>query len=91
MPNKHPLSICGIKNAAGGILVPGFLFDGLREIEILATNGQIVVKYNGSLCKYTFSGEPGDYGVFFNCNGRYRVYRINTNKLHIEMGDINEL
>lgn len=24
-------------------------------------------------------------------NGRYRVYRIHTDKLHIEMGDLNGL
>ena len=76
---------------ADGILLPAFLFDGVKETEILETSGQIIVKYNGSFCKYTFSGEPEEYGLFFNRNGRYRAYRINTDKLHIEMGDINEL
>lgn len=147
-PNKHPLSICGYKNTADGmicaaekgilhrllsktqseaqcsavfgcslneeplftaeytvssagvdvafpgadgILLPAFLFDGVKETEILATSGQIVIKYNGSFCKYTFSGEPEEYGIFFNRNGRYRAYKINTDILHIEMGDINEL
>ncbi len=147
-PNKHPLSICGFKNTADGIvcsaqenvrhrlilktrgegqysavfgcdlndeqlftekytvsgtgvhaqfpgadgiLVPVFLFDGVKETEILAADGQILVKYNGSFCKYTFSGEPEEYGIFFNRNGRYRAYKINTDKLHIEIGDINEL
>ena len=81
------IEFCG----ADGILVPAFLFDGATETEITASNGQIVVKYNGSFCKYVFSGKPSDYGVFFNRNGRYRAYRINTDKLHIEMGDINKL
>ena len=147
-PNKHPLSICGCKNTADGIvcsaqegvrhrlisktrseaqcsavfdcslnderlftekctvsgagvdivfsgadgiLLPAFLFDGVKDTEILVTSGQIVVKYNGSFCKYTFSGEPEEYGLFFNRNGRYCAYKINTDKLHIEMGDINEL
>ena len=67
------------------------LFDGVKETELFATSGQIVVQYNGSFCKYTFSGEPSEYGLFFNRNGRYRVYKINTDKLHIEIGDINEL
>jgi hypothetical protein len=64
------------------------LFDGANETEIAASNGQIVIKYNGNFCKYTFSGEPSEYGVFFNRNGRYRAYKINTDKLHIEIGDI---
>jgi hypothetical protein len=76
---------------ADGILLPAFLFDGVKETEILATSGQILVKYNGSFCRYTFSGEPEEYGLFFNRNGRYRAYRIHTDKLHIEMGDSNEL
>lgn len=80
-------TFCG----ADGILVPAFLFDGVNETEIATANGQILVKYNGSFCKYTFPGEPSDYGVFFNRNGRYRAYKINTDKLHIEIGDINEL
>lgn len=76
---------------ADGILVPAFLFDGANESEITASDGQIVVKYNGSFCRYTFKGAPIDYGVFFNRNGRYRAYRIATDKLHIEIGDVNAL
>lgn len=91
---KYTTSVTGVDIefcGADGILVPAFLFDGANETEITASNGQIVIKYNGSFCKYTFSGEPSEYGVFFNRNGRYRAYRINTDKLHIEMGEINEL
>lgn len=78
-------------SGADGILVPAFLFDGAKETDIIVSDGQIVIKYNGSFCKYTFKGEPQDYGVFFNRNGRYRAYSIATDKLHIEMGDVNEL
>jgi hypothetical protein len=78
-------------DGADGILVPAFLFDGANETEIITASGQINVKYNGSFCRYTFKGEPQDYGVFFNRNGRYRVYKIATDRLHIEMGDVNEL
>ena len=78
-------------SGADGILVPAFLFDGAQETDITVSDGQIVIKYNGSFCKYTFTGEPQDYGVFFNRNGRYRAYSIATDKLHIEMGDVNEL
>ncbi len=78
-------------NGADGIFLPAFLFDGQDFTEILTENNSITVKYNGSFCRYTFEGEPQDYGVFFNRNGRYRAYKIATDKLHIEMGDINEL
>ena len=81
------IEFCG----ADGILVPAFLFDGANETEIMTANGQITVKYNDSFCKYTFDGEPQDYGVFFNRNGRYRAYKIAADRLHIEMGDVNEL
>lgn len=81
------IEFCG----ADGILVPAFLFDGLCETEIATSVEQILIKYNGSFCKYTFEGEPQDYGVFFNRNGRYRAYKIATDRLHIEIGDINEL
>jgi len=80
--NGVDMEFCG----ADGILVPAFLFDGANETEIRVSNGQIVIKYNGNFCKYTFSGEPSEYGVYFNRNGRYRAYKINTDKLHIEIG-----
>lgn len=76
---------------ADGILIPVFLFDGARDTDVTASDGQIVVKYNGSYCKYVFSGESSDYGVFFNRNGRYRAYKINTDKLHIEIGDAKKI
>ena len=91
---EYTVSSTGVDIAfpgADGILLPAFLFDGVKETEILATNGQILVRYNGSFCKYTFSGEPEEYGLFFNRNGRYRAYKISTDKLHIEIGDCNEL
>lgn len=147
-PNRHPLSICGFKNTANGmvcsaqegarhtlisktqapekctavfacsvneaplftaqytvsgegvdavfsgadgILVPAFSFDGVKQTEISAESGQILVQYNGSFCRYTFSGVPEDYGTFFNRNGYYRVYRIAADRLHIEMGDKDAL
>ena len=76
---------------ANGVLVPAFLFDGANETEIMTANGQITVKYNDSFCKYTFDGEFEDYCVFFNRNGRYRVYKTAADRLHIEIGDVNEL
>jgi len=90
---EYTVSRAGVDIAfpgADGILLPAFLFDGVKETEIRATNGQILVRYNGSFCKYTFSGEPEEYGLFFNRNGRYRAYKISTDKLHIEIGDCNK-
>ncbi|MBQ7051121.1 MAG: hypothetical protein IJN87_10905 [Firmicutes bacterium] len=86
---EYTVSSAGVNitfDGADGILVPAFLFDGVKETEISAKRGQIVVKYCGSFCKYTFDGEPEEYGIFFNRNGRYRAYKVNTNKLHIEIG-----
>ena len=76
-------------SGADGILLPVFCFDGAKKTEILAEKGQIVIKYNGSYCKYIFNGEPEEYGIFFNRNGRYRAYKVNTDKLRIEIGENN--
>ena len=76
-------------SGADGILLPVFCFDGAKKTEILAEKGQIVIQYNGSYCKYIFNGEPEEYGIFFNRNGRYRAYKVNTDKLRIEIGEVN--
>ena len=91
---KYTVSNAGVDivfSGADGILLPAFLFDGAKETDIIVSDGQIVIKYNGSFCKYTFEGEPQDYGVFFNRNGRHRAYSIATDRLHIEIGDVNAL
>lgn len=76
---------------ADGIFLPAFMFDGKESTEILTEEGSITVRYNGSFCRYTFSGDYTEEGVFFNRNGSYRVYRVYTKKVHIEMGEMNEL
>jgi hypothetical protein len=76
-------------SGADGILLPVFCFDGAKKTEILAEKDQIVIQYNGSYCKYIFNGEPEEYGIFFNRNGRYRAYKVNTDKLRIEIGEVN--
>lgn len=76
---------------ADGILVPVFRFDGANETEITTKKGEILVKYNGSFCKYTFFGEAESYGDFSNRNGNYHAFKINSDKLHIEIGETNEL
>lgn len=81
------LEFCG----ADAILLPVFLFDGTVQTRREVSEGQILIKYNGSFCKYTFSGTPSLYGSFFNRNGRYLAYKIESERLRIEMGDINEL
>lgn len=71
---------------ADGILFPVFAFDGETTPETVVENGSITVTANGSVCKYTFSGAAEEYGVFFNRNGRYRVWKTAGTTLHIELG-----
>lgn len=42
------------------MLVPAFVYDGKTKTDVIVSNGQIVVKYIGSFCKYTFSGKAAD-------------------------------
>ena len=91
---KYTVSESGIDIeffGADGILLPAFLYDGAEETEITAKDGAITVEYNGSICKYTFLGMPYEYGVFFNRNGRYKVFRVEADRVHIELGRKNEL
>lgn len=69
----------------GGFMLPAFLFDGARETEIEEKDGSISIGYQGSTCVYTFDGEILDREVFYNRNGRYRVYKVKTDKVKIEM------
>ena len=48
----------------------------VNDISFTAKDGAITVEYNDSICKYTFLGMPYEYGVFFNRNGRYKVFRL---------------
>lgn len=69
-----------------GFMLPLFDFDGAESTEITIAKGLITYEYKGSVCRYSFSGEAcGDFGYFYNRNGRYRVMRVKTDALHIEI------
>lgn len=69
-----------------GFMVPVFEFDGADSTEIDVREGCITVKYQGAVCRYLFEGEVDpDYRYCYNRNGRYRVYAVAAQKLHIEM------
>jgi hypothetical protein len=75
-------------DGADGIMLPAFAFDGSEYTQIEAKSGEIVVKYGGCYCKYSFDGTPEEYKTYYNRNGRYLVYLVPTNKVHVEMGEI---
>ena len=91
---KYTVSERGVDiefSGADGILLPAFMFDGVKDTKITLADGSITVQYNGSICKYTFSGTPYEHGIFFNRNGRYKSFCIKTDRVHIELENENEL
>lgn len=69
-----------------GFMLPIFDFDGADSTKTTIAKDFIACKYKGSGCKYVFSGDIyDDLGYFYNRNGRYRVMRIKTDALHIEI------
>ena len=67
-------------------MLPIFDFDGADSTKTTIAKDFIACEYKGSVCKYVFSGDIyDDLGYFYNRNGRYRVMRIKTNSLHIEI------
>jgi len=96
MPNgatvlqKYTISPSGVDIALSGgedtgFLVPVFDFDGKNHTKITIAPHSITVAYECATCTYRFGGEPGDYEFYCNRNGRYRVYRITGQHLHIDM------
>lgn len=84
------ITLSGAENA--GFMVPVFDFDGKDHTQITVTENEIAVAYQGAVCRYQFNGKIGpDFRHFCNRNGRYRVYEIAAQKLHIEMECANEL
>ncbi len=75
---------------ADGIMLPVFHFDGASFTDIRAEENGITVEYGGCVCKYTFVGKPQEYGIYYNRNGRYKVFAVKTDKIHIEMGRSSE-
>ncbi len=75
-----------------GFMLPVFDFDGKDTTKITLNDNEITVEYQGAVCRYCFDGKINtDFKYFYNRNGRYRVFDIASNQLHIEMESANEL
>ena len=69
---------------ANGFAVPVFEFDGESYTDIRENAGEISVCYRGYTCRFIFDGTlDKSYERYYNRNGRYRVYKISSKKLHI--------
>lgn len=67
-------------------MLPVFEFDGEKEIKIQIEKNIVKIEYEGAVCTYEFDGVlPNDFNYFYNRNGRYRVYKVSGNFLHIEI------
>lgn len=72
-----------------GFFLPVLDFDGKETTAVEETDGSITVRYKGCFARYTFAGETLGYELYYNRNGRYRVYKVKTKAVHIEMGKEN--
>lgn len=68
-----------------GFMLPVFDFDGEKSTAVSVDVGSITVLYNDAVCTYTFDGAVDGYELFYNRNGRYRVYKVATEKVHISI------
>ncbi len=77
------LQLNGVEN--GGFMLPVFEYDGAVGTEIAEGKQTLCVGYEGHTCTYTFDGTVKGYEVYCNRNGRYRVYRVKTKRVKIEI------
>ncbi len=84
---EYTVSAGGVDISYGqtGFMLPVFEFDGAAYTDICIEKNRITVAYQNSVCEYSFDGNCGEFEHYYNRNGRYRVYRINGQKLHIEI------
>jgi len=69
-----------------GFMLPVFEFDGKAYTNITISDKSVSVEYEGAVCIYSFEGAlSSDYAVYYNRNGRYRVYEASGHSLHIEI------
>lgn len=67
-----------------GFMLPLFDFDGANSTEISIGENSVSVKYENSVCCYSFDGElSNEFEYYYNRNGRYKVYSVNSRNLHI--------
>ena len=73
--------------AVTGFMLPVFEYDGETFTDIAEKVGEITVSYKKHFCRYTFDA-PLDKGYerYYNRNGRYRVYKIPSNSIKINLG-----
>ncbi len=78
------ISLSGCENI--GFMLPVFDFDGAAHTKITLSENAVSAEYMGSICTYSFDGPLSEeYAVYYNRNGRYRVYQLAAQRLHIEM------
>ncbi len=69
-----------------GFMLPVFDFDGSEHTDIIIMSEGIDVKYKGYVCKFRYNGIlSDDFEYYYNRSGKYKVYKIDGNKLHIEI------
>ena len=75
-------------NGMTGLMLPAFEFDGANETAIEANDTCLTVHYHGWCCCYRTDGHIVDTGnICTNRNGKYRVYKVNSKLLHIEIDE----
>ena len=84
--NKDGVEITLSGHEDVGFMLPAFEFDGESNTEITTDAHSITIRYQGAACIYTFDGTiQGEPTLYYNRNGRYRVYAVSGNKVHIEL------
>ena len=69
------ITISGYENI--GFMLPVFDFDGEKNSRITINENNIIVEYEGNICRYEFEGRLDlNYKSYYNRNGRYRVFKI---------------
>ena len=84
---RYCVSEKGVEIAYGqkGFYLPVFAFDGKNEVSSSVEEGRITVEYQGAVCTYTFNGAVSGAEDYRNRNGIYRVYRIEGDRLCIQL------
>ena len=80
--NGVDITLSGADNI--GFMLPVFDFDGANNTVVTVSEKSVSSEYSGFLCTYGFDGcLSDDYKYYYNRNGRYRVYSVKGNYLHI--------
>ena len=88
---EYHVTECGVDilltgQEKAGFLLPVFDFDGEKNTKIDIEKNEITVMYENAICRYCFEGDIApDYQYYYNRNGRYRVYQVASESLHIEI------